>query len=66
MPYILPLLMFSTGYALGLRAWIGGLAFLLAMVSMVVYDRRVSAREKSVYTIIGYWEEPHTERKGDN
>lgn len=53
MPYILPLLMFFTGYALGLRAWIGGLAFLLAMVSVVVYDRRVSAREKSVYTIIG-------------
>ena len=65
MPYILPLLMFSTGYALGLRAWIGGLAFLLAMVSVVVYDRRVSAKENNVYTIVGYWE-TNAERKGDN
>lgn len=68
--YILPLLLFFAGYALGavwgLGAWVGGLTFGLAMAGVVVYDRRVSAREKSVYTIIGYWEEPCTERKGDN
>ena len=68
--YILPLVLFFAGYALGARwgmaGWLGGLAFALAMAAVVVYDRRVTAREKSVYTIIGYWEETNVERKGDN
>lgn len=68
--YILPLLLFFGGYALGslwgLGGWLGGLAFVLAMAAAVVYDRRVSARKESVYTIIGYWEETDAERKGDN
>ena len=68
--YIMPLLLFFAGYALGsvwgLGGWLGALGFLLAVAGVVVYDRRVSAREKSVYTIIGYWEEPDAERKGDN
>lgn len=67
--YILPLLLFFLGYALGaawgLGAWIGGLAFVLAIAGVVVYDRRVSAKENNVYTIVGYWE-TSAERKGDN
>ena len=68
--YILPLVLFFVGYALGaiwnLGAWFGGLAFLLAMAGVVVYDRRGSFKEKCVYTIIGYWDETNAERKGDN
>lgn len=68
--YILPLLLFFAGYALGsiwgLGTWVGALAFALAIAGVVVYDRRVSAREKSVYTIIGYWDDPDAGRKGDN
>lgn len=68
--YILPLLLFFAGYALGsiwgLGTWVGALAFGLAVAGVVVYDRRVSAREKSVYTIIGYWDDPDAGRKGDN
>ena len=68
--YILPLLLFFGGYALGslwnLAGWFGVAAFLLAIVGVVAYDRCVCAREKSVYTIIGYWETPNAERKGDN
>ena len=67
--YILPLLLFFLGYALGAAwgwgVWIGGLAFALSIAGVVVYDRRVSAKENNVYTIIGYWE-TDAERKGDN
>ena len=68
--YILPLVLFFAGYALGsvwnLGIWFGGVAFGLAMAGVVIYDRLVSAREKSVYTIIGYWDVPDAGRKGDN
>lgn len=68
--YILPLLLFFGGYGLGsvwgLGPWLSGLAFVLAIAGVVVYDRRVSAKENCVYTIIGYWEDPNAERKGDN
>jgi sigma-E factor negative regulatory protein RseC len=67
--YILPLLLFFLGYALGavwgMGALFGGLAFALAVAVVVIYDRRVSAKQKSVYTIIGYSQES-AERKGDN
>ena len=70
MLYILPLVLFFAGYALGavwgLGAWIGGLAFLLGMAGVVVYDRRVSAKEKCVYTMIGYRSKTGAEEKGDN
>ena len=67
--YVLPLVMFFVGYALGniwnLGVWFGVGAFLLAMVGVVVYDRRVCAKQNNVYTIIGYPQRV-TERKGDN
>ena len=71
--YILPLLLFFLGYALGAALhWngvlAGGLGFVLGVVAIagvVVYDRRVSAKENNVYTIVGYWE-TNAERKGDN
>ena len=67
--YILPLALFFLGYALGsvwsLGPLIGGLAFALAMAGVVVYDRRVSAKKNSVYTIIGY-PQGSAGRKGDN
>ena len=56
--YILPLVLFFLGYAIGAAfgwgALMGGLAFALGMVGVIVYDRTISAKEKSVYTIIGY------------
>ena len=67
--YMLPLALFFLGYALGavwgMGALFGGLAFALAVAVVVIYDRRVSAKQKSVYTIIGYSQES-AERKGDN
>ena len=68
--YILPLVLFFLGYALGavwnLGALMGGLAFGLGVGGAVVYDRLVSAKQKPVYTIFGYPEDSGTVRKGDN
>lgn len=68
--YILPLLLFFAGYAVGavwsLGVWIGGAGFLLGIAVAVVYDRLVSARNKPVYTIFRYPEESGAVRKGDN
>ena len=68
--YILPLVLFFLGYALGavwnLGALMGGLAFTLGIGGAVVYDRLVSARRKPVYTIFGYPEGSGAGRKGDN
>ena len=67
--YILPLILFFLGYALGslwgLGALLGGLAFGLALAGAVVYDRLVTAKHKNVYTIIGY-PQGYAQRKGDN
>lgn len=66
--YILPLVLFFLGYAMGATfgwgALIGGLAFALGMVGVVVYDRKISAKEKSVYTIIGYAVTDNREKRG--
>lgn len=67
--YVLPLVMFFAGYALGtiwsLGVWFGVGAFLLAMAGVVVYDRRVCAKQNNVYTIIGY-PQGSAGSKGDN
>ena len=67
--YVLPLVMFFVGYALGaiwsLGAWFAAGAFLLAMAGAVVYDRCVCAKQTDVYTIIGY-SQGSAESKGDN
>ena len=57
--YVLPLVLFFAGYALG--AWlglsgglIGGLGFALGIGASVVLDRRVAKRDNTVYTLVGY------------
>lgn len=66
--YILPLILFFLGYALGtiwnLGAVFGGLAFLLGMAGAVIFDRRMSRKNKCVYTIIGY-PQGNADRKED-
>ena len=56
--YMLPLVLFFLGYALGARWGIGTLAGCLAfgvsIVLVVVYDRKVQAKMNTVYTITGY------------
>ena len=68
--YILPLVLFFAGYALGtlwsIGALIGGLTFGAGIGGAVVYDRLVSKKKKPVYTIIGYPEVSGAVRKGDN
>lgn len=56
--YILPLVLFLTGYCLGLRwhaGFWGGLAgFVLGVAAAVVYDRCVARKKPPKYTIVGY------------
>ncbi len=56
--YMLPLVLFFLGYALGavwgMGAIMGCLAFAASIVLVVVYDRKVQAKMKTVYTITGY------------
>ena len=57
--YMMPLALFFLGYFLAEPAWgmggpAGGLAFVLGIVLVIAYDRRVAARNKTVYTIIGF------------
>ena len=57
--YMMPLLLFFLGYALGAVCWgrgtlAGGLAFVLGIGLVVAYDRRVAARNQAVYTITGF------------
>jgi len=57
--YVLPLVLFFAGYALG--AWlglsgglIGALGFALGIGASVVLDRRVAKHNDTVYTLVGY------------
>lgn len=57
--YMMPLVLFFAGYAasaaLGLSGGIGGgLAFVLSVVLIVVYDRRMAKKDNTIYTITGY------------
>ena len=56
--YMLPLVLFIAGYLVGMQwnlgALIGGLAFVLSIVLIIVYDRLVMQKKNTVYTIIGY------------
>ena len=53
--YLMPLIMFFAGYALGalwnLGALVGCLSFALSICLVVIYDRRVAQRRETVYTI---------------
>ena len=69
--YMMPLLLFFLGYALG-AVWgrgglFGCLSFLLGIVLVVVYDRRVAARTDTAYIITGFaGHRPGSVKKGDN
>lgn len=69
--YMMPLLLFFLGYALG-AVWgrgglLGCLAFVLGIAMVIVYDRRVAAKNKTVYTITGFAGATlESKKKGDN
>ena len=59
MMYILPLVLFFSGYALG--AWLGisgtvagCLGFVLGLLAAVAYDRHQQKNQTTVYTLVGY------------
>lgn len=57
--YLLPLVLFFAGYALAAAlalsgALLGTMAFVLSIVLIVLYDRRMAKRENTIYTITGY------------
>lgn len=57
--YVLPLVLFFAGYALGEALGISGaaagcLAFLLSIVLIVLYDRRMAKKDRTIYTITGF------------
>ena len=56
--YMLPLVLLIAGYLLGMQ-WnlgglVGGLAFVLSIAIVIVYDRMVMQKRNMVYTIIGF------------
>ena len=57
--YMMPLVLFFAGYAAGAAlessgALFGCLAFLLSILLIVVYDRRMAKQDKTIYTITGF------------
>jgi len=56
--YMIPLALFFLGYALGaqwgLGGWIGAAGMVLGFALAALYDRHVTAKKKTVYTITGY------------
>ena len=54
--YVLPLVLFFLGYALGAALWqigalVGCLAFVLSIALCVLYDRAIAKKRKTIYTI---------------
>ena len=57
--YMLPVLLFFAGYFVGVQLWdsgalMGGIAFCLGIAGCVAYDRYMSKKQKTIYTITGY------------
>lgn len=57
--YMMPLALFFAGYAIGAvlsisGAITGSLAFVLSIVFIVLYDRRMAKKDNTIYTITGY------------
>ena len=57
--YMMPLVLFFAGYAVGAvldlsGALTGSLAFVLSIILIVLYDRRMAKKEDTIYTITGY------------
>ena len=54
--YMLPLVLFFLGYALGAALWqmgalVGCLAFAASIAMCVLYDRKIARKKKTIYTI---------------
>ena len=70
--YMMPLLLFFLGYALGAVVWdrgglAGCLSFALGIALAVVYDRLVAAKHDTAYTITGFAGKTlESMKKGDN
>ena len=71
--YMLPLVLFFAGYALGAAlklpgALFGGLAFVLSIVLIVMYDRHLAKKDNTIYTITDYAGDSllKSMKKGDN
>ena len=57
--YMMPLVLFFAGYALAAAfnlsgGLFGALAFLVSIVLIVVYDRRMAKKDQTIYTITGF------------
>lgn len=57
--YMMPLVLFFAGYALAAvlnlsGALFGCLAFVLSIILIVVYDRRMAKKDNTIYTITGF------------
>ena len=70
MLYMMPLALFFAGYALAAvlhlsGALVGCLAFVLSIVLIVVYDRRMAKKDNTIYTITGFAADPlQSEKRG--
>ena len=71
--YMLPLVLFFGGYALGAALGIsdgitGGLAFVLSVILVVRYDRRMQKKQNTIYTITGLAGDSRlrSQKKGDH
>ncbi len=71
--YVMPLVLFFLGYALGAAlalsgALFGGQGFALGIALVIVYDRRFAKKVETVYTITGYAGDAllRSMKKGDN
>lgn len=61
--YMLPVILFFLGYLTGALLWekgapVGCLGFILGIIAAVAYDRLVAKKQKTVYTITGYPDDP--------
>ena len=59
--YMVPLVLFFLGYLLGALLWekgglTGCVAFCLGLAVAAVYDRKVTRKQNTEYTITRYWE----------
>lgn len=71
--YMMPLVLFFAGYGLAAvlnlpGALLGGAAFVLSIVLIVCYDRRMAKKDNTIYTITGYAGDHflNSRKKGDN
>lgn len=64
--YLLPLVLFFAGYLAllrtGMGALWGGIGFLLGIIIVVVYDRKLASKRKAEYTITGIVSENQEQR----